>query len=1110
MLKKLFFLLSILFVVNILFSQQSKDSIELKYLIDKAYTDYDARNFARMQTNLNKAFVIMNNKIGFNNIYYVHHQKLKSLMYINLFKFDSALYYINIATNVLQKFCQDSLNDQANVFRIKAHVLRNMDMCDSAAFWLQKVQKIQTNINASLRQKSITFYFLAQAFYCNRDYWQSIFYYQKSLEYFEINVDMSTSDIYQDLALCYQYLNIYDTSWIYLHKSLSVQSKFGFSDKQKLALLYNNFAAYFYTIYNIDSMSYYINKSVNLYESIFPDNSSQLIDIYNNMAVFYQSTYQYQKANDYIQKAIKIASNYYIQTHPKILNIILNLANNLFYLEEYSKALDYYIMILPEIEKTNDYSSVLKIYTNIAFLYEAQKNYDKASVYWDKCYEIVKNSKNFEYPVYLKTLNSLAQINNLKQNKEQSLYLLQTAKQEAEKFYGNKSNFYAKQLALIGDYYFIRKSFDTAFVNYKEALDIFVENKNYYNTEFISLLLNIAAALQNVGDYAKALEFYNYSIIYNTKQDFNVNKIEQLLNIKTFVDRKLLMISLLGKINLLVSNQVDLEIDPQKRYQIALKQVFYADTLIDIAYKQIQNEKDKYSIAQQADSLYNYAVRICFSLSEMTNNYSEKEKYKKLVYYFTEKNKNYILLQTISRSKISLSGLPNEIADKYTSLKQTISFYNKKLEETNDNSLKISITKQLIISQDSLEKLNSMIENNFPKYSQLNSTKIVEISKIQSSIPKSTIILSYLVVDNKVIITATTNTKLEVFQKTIPYDFAEKVTTFVFAISNISFISEEMKKKQFKTVNFYVYYAKELFDYLFPSQLQEFLEENKIENLIIIPHSYLTYLPFEVLFTENYEKKIKSWSDSSYFAQMPFLINKYNISYHYSASLLYYNNFLQKERNKNISVFSIAPVFSGNPIIEGYVANSLFGSKEEVLEIEEICKKYKIKVSTKLNKQANEMAIKNDTLANYTILHISTHGLANEQSPDSSLLLFEIDKFKKDPNDGLLMVYEIYKLQLNADLVVMSACQTALGKIQRGEGIIGLTRAFMYAGAKNVISSLWSVSDWGTKTLMINFYTEILQNKKENYSKALQKAKIQMIKEGYMPFMWAPFVLIGF
>ena len=84
----------------------------------------------------------------------------------------------------------------------------------------------------------------------------------------------------------------------------------------------------------------------------------------------------------------------------------------------------------------------------------------------------------------------------------------------------------------------------------------------------------------------------------------------------------------------------------------------------------------------------------------------------------------------------------------------------------------------------------------------------------------------------------------------------------------------------------------------------------------------------------------------------------------------------------------------------------------------------------------------------------------------------------------------------------MSACQTALGKIQKGEGIIGLTHSFMYAGTKNVVSSLWSVSDWGTKTLMTNFYSEILENKKVNYSNALQKAKIQMIKKGYMPFMW--------
>jgi CHAT domain-containing protein len=107
---------------------------------------------------------------------------------------------------------------------------------------------------------------------------------------------------------------------------------------------------------------------------------------------------------------------------------------------------------------------------------------------------------------------------------------------------------------------------------------------------------------------------------------------------------------------------------------------------------------------------------------------------------------------------------------------------------------------------------------------------------------------------------------------------------------------------------------------------------------------------------------------------------------------------------------------------------------------------------------------------------------------------------------------EIYNLKLNADLVVLSACETGLGKIQQGEGIIGLTRALLYAGAKNIIVSLWEVADESTSDLMVNFYKNTLAGKGQlSYSEALRNAKLKMIGEGKYahPLYWSPFILIG-
>ena len=104
---------------------------------------------------------------------------------------------------------------------------------------------------------------------------------------------------------------------------------------------------------------------------------------------------------------------------------------------------------------------------------------------------------------------------------------------------------------------------------------------------------------------------------------------------------------------------------------------------------------------------------------------------------------------------------------------------------------------------------------------------------------------------------------------------------------------------------------------------------------------------------------------------------------------------------------------------------------------------------------------------------------------------------------------ELYNLELNADLVVLSACETGLGKLVRGEGILGFTRGLLYSGARNIIVSLWKVMDKSTSEFMIDFYRGVLEG--DDYTTSLRETKLKMIKEGKYsaPKYWAPFVLIG-
>jgi CHAT domain-containing protein len=178
-------------------------------------------------------------------------------------------------------------------------------------------------------------------------------------------------------------------------------------------------------------------------------------------------------------------------------------------------------------------------------------------------------------------------------------------------------------------------------------------------------------------------------------------------------------------------------------------------------------------------------------------------------------------------------------------------------------------------------------------------------------------------------------------------------------------------------------------------------------------------------------------------------------------------------------------------------------------EVIGIAKRYKPdEVAVYLGSAAKEENVKNNEyLSTARRIHFATHGIISEKQPQYSGLVLTLDD---DPTeDGLLQAYEIFNLKLNADLVVLSACRTGLGKEVRGEGLIGLTRAFMYAGAPSVVVSLWEVADRSTAALMVKFYQQLDHAKDK--AEALRQAKLALIQSGQFahPYYWAPFILVG-
>jgi CHAT domain-containing protein len=202
---------------------------------------------------------------------------------------------------------------------------------------------------------------------------------------------------------------------------------------------------------------------------------------------------------------------------------------------------------------------------------------------------------------------------------------------------------------------------------------------------------------------------------------------------------------------------------------------------------------------------------------------------------------------------------------------------------------------------------------------------------------------------------------------------------------------------------------------------------------------------------------------------------------------------------------------------------SLPGSHTEVVNIQEILKSKGWTLEVFLKKTATEQNLKN--VHSPGILHIATHGffstdqvrLSENVKKDflfySGLILSGANKNLKEEtepfhDDGIVTAYEVMNLDLaGTDLVVLSACETGLGKIENGEGVYGLQRSFLQAGARNILISLWKVDDQVTQELMIKFYQYLFQGKP--FREALKAAQLDQLRKANNPENWGGFVMVG-
>jgi CHAT domain-containing protein/Tfp pilus assembly protein PilF len=745
----------------------------------------------------------------------------------------------------------------------------------------------------------------------------------------------------------------------------------------------------------------------------------------------------------------------------------------------YSKAKDQLMRALAIREKIvkPDHELLAASYNDLGLAYANIDN-DKALDYYEKAAAIYKSVHGGEHPKI-----AIANINNGLIYRKLELYgdatnNFENALKIWEKVYPGAHPTKAFALMNLGQTYLMTGNRKAAVGYYERALEMYRKTYGDKHPD-IAQVLNALGNIQVAeGHFEDGLQRYQEAMIANSS-GFTDSSVKANPTLKDFYNGHVLLYSMLFKAEAFEKQYLEKTLRFNDLIS-SLSTLQACDSLIDILRQQTTNENDKIALGVIASDVYADGVRVA---SESALNALKKKPYQELAFYFAEKSKSAVLLESISDANAkSFAGIPNSLMEEEKVLKSAIALTTQKLSQKPDPASEKQLRESAYTLGRNYEAFVRKLEQDYPAYFNLkfNSTS-PSITQIQKGLDDKTAVISYFIDDknSRLYSFAITRKSYRVTEKGLPKELDKYIT----GLRNSIYFSE-MKS--------FVLTAGKLGQLLIPKI------PGAIKSIVILPTGRLSVIPFEALLTSE---KIQT----NTFAQLPYLIQNYSVRYEFSASLLLQKS-AKKSEAKASSILLYAPV--NFPNVDGLP--ELPGTEAEVRAISSMFTAKDMKATVNLFDQANESLIKETAISDYNVLHLATHGVVDEYNPELSRIFLQTTT---PSEDGNLFAGEIYNLKLNADLVTLSACQTGLGKISKGEGVIGLSRALVYAGARNIIVSYWSVADESTAELMKEFYRGLLSKGQiGDFHSSLQDAKVNLMQGGKFasPYYWAPFILIGF
>ncbi|MEZ4883870.1 MAG: CHAT domain-containing protein [Chitinophagales bacterium] len=991
----------------------------------------------------------------------------------------------------------------------------------------------------------------------------------------------------QQIAYCHRQLGQYEQALTQLYHAIEICDREGIG---KMVGVYNHLGDIYKHIGEFDKSLFFFQEGLNILQQGGIQNDPNVAFMsYIKISDLYIEKMDFDRAMTHIVLAQEVLKNHKDPNFSPLneAGIFSQMGICFFYKGDIDMALSYFekgVYIFKSLDSASNESfgdsvkdiALLTSLFHIGNCWKAKKKYTKALHYYEEAFGFATNN---EARNHLRMTNIFTQMGKCYreiEDFEQALFYTQRALQTCLKS-SNESNLGAIYL-LLGECEQKQGQHEKAVQYYHQSI---AANEAYYGSQHISLIPSRVAlgnAYAEQQSDALALKTYQQALAYFFENVKLENGYHSPVLKPPYQSSPELLSVLKAKAHFFEKKY--LKNGNLKALLIALKNYQLCSQQIDLLRNSYKATDSKLDLAQASTEIYQAAITVAYAafiaaqkqtkalqaanqeitdlhqgellLTKDTKSVQNEADCLQTAFTFAEKNRSMLLLGTL-QDKISktTSNIPKILLQKEYDLRIELAFWNKKISQL---KAKPAVTEsEKVEKEKNIKKLQSkyfdytleydqlieQFETDYPDYYQLkHQVETVTIEILQQKLSFNTALIEYFIGSKEIYTFVITSKDAHLLQTDKPTDFEELIETFKLSI-------EEKDKAD------YCESAFELYEILI-APTEAILQGHPINHIKIIPTGILNTIPFEALLTKEVEGNVK-------YADLPYLLLQYDISYHYCATL--WSQSLQSEPKQGIEVdesfIGFAPVYKNKQTFEGCITkgfdplynkentrsvrigeetySELVYSEEEVKTIESYFKAKTIPSETYLHAHATtDNFLQNIGKHKYVL--ISAHGFYNEKQPDLTGIIFSPDdnqtfanpsdvaksspiraenspSFEKhgdvwsDKGGNVFYLSDAYNLQLNADLVVLSCCETGVGKLAKGEGVMALNRGFFYAGAKNVIYTLFKVYDEASCQLTKHLFQHILESKP--YVSALKEAKRQMILQGKAPIHWAGYLLIG-